>query len=295
MNIANSTLYPCVMGIINVTPDSFHAASRVQEAGSLRARVRQILDEGGAILDVGACSTRPGSPSVSEADEMQRLRWALPIVHEAVAEWLQLHPEAPKPRVSVDTFRARVAEECVTALGAGIINDISGGTIEPAMLDVVARTGAAYILMHMRGTPLDMQQLTDYPLGVTPTVSAFFAEQLHRLHEACLRAGRSPMPEVILDPGYGFAKTVEQNYELMRGLRSLIEAYPQCPMLVGISRKSMIQRVLGVDAAHALNGTSVLNTFALLQGAHILRVHDVREAVEALTLCRHLLSSSHQS
>lgn len=285
MNVTN---FPCVMGIINVTPDSFHAASRVQEATALRTRVLQILDEGGRILDVGACSTRPGSPSVSEAEELSRLRWALPLIHEAVDEWMGLHVGEERPAVSVDTFRARVAEECVTQLGADIINDISGGTIEPAMLDVVARLGATYILMHMRGTPETMQQLTDYPEGVTAEVAAFFDRQLTALLEACRRHGRDEMPRVILDPGYGFAKTVEQNYELMRGLPKLMERFADYPMLVGISRKSMIQRVLGCTAAEALNGTTVLNTFALLSGAHILRVHDVKEAAEALALCNRL-------
>ena len=282
MNVAN---FPCVMGIINVTPDSFHADSRILEEQSLRVRVRQILDEGGSMLDVGACSTRPGSPSVCEDEELARLRWALPIVADELDAWVLHHPSSQRPLVSVDTFRAHVALECVTRLHADIINDISGGTIEPQMLDVVAKTGAPYILMHMRGTPETMQQLTDYPEGVTAEVSRFFRMQLQRLEEACQRAGRSTLPQVILDPGYGFAKTVDQNYELMRGLPSLMADFPSYPMLVGISRKSMIQRVLDIDASQALNGTTVLNTFALLAGAHILRVHDVRPAVEALRLC----------
>ena len=285
MNVANLALYPCVMGIINVTPDSFHADSRVSEAGALRARVIQILDEGGRMLDVGACSTRPGAPSVSEAEEMARLEWALPIVAAAIDEWLQGHEGEERPAVSVDTFRARVAERCVRHLRVDVINDISGGTIEPAMLDVVARTRAPYIMMHMRGTPEDMQRLTDYHEGVTAEVRRFFGQQLQRLREACDRAGNE-VPTVILDPGYGFAKTVAQNYTLMRDLGQLIVDMPGMPMLVGISRKSMIQRVLDTDAAHALNGTTVLNTYALMQGAHILRVHDVREAVEAVRLVK---------
>lgn len=284
MNVAN---FPCVMGIINITPDSFHAASRVQEEDVLRARVLQILNEGGRMLDVGACSTRPGSPSVGEDEEMARLRWALPIVAAELDAWTAEHEGEERPAVSVDTFRARVAEECVSQLRADIINDISGGTIEPEMLDVVARTQKPYILMHMRGTPENMQQLTDYPEGVTQAVIDFFSQQLGRLQRSCERIGKD-VPQVILDPGYGFAKTVAQNYELMRALPTLIAAFPEHPMLVGISRKSMIQRVLDVDAAHALNGTTVLNTFALLHGAHILRVHDVKEAAEALALCSKL-------
>lgn len=288
MNMTNLALYPCVMGIINVTPDSFHAASRVCEEEALRGRVRQILAEGGRMLDVGACSTRPGSASVSEAEEMARLEWALPIVSDELDAWMRAHVGEERPPVSVDTFRARVAERCVTVLRADVINDISGGTIDPGMLDVVARTRVPYILMHMRGTPETMQQLTDYPEGVTQAVSTFFGQQLTLLRQACERQGDASLPVVILDPGFGFSKTVEQNYELMHGLDELMAAYPEHLMLVGISRKSMIQRVLGVDAAHALNGTTVLNTYALMHGAHILRVHDVQEAVEAVKLSAHI-------
>lgn len=290
MNVSNWTLYPCVMGIINVTPDSFHAASRVTEEEALRCRVMQILDEGGRMLDVGACSTRPGAPSVSETEEMKRLMWALPIVGDAIAAWMALHSEAERPLVSVDTFRSRVAETCVTQLHADIINDISGGTIEPEMLDVVARTHTPYIMMHMRGTPEVMQQCTDYPVGVVTAVKVFFDQQLRLLRAACQRSGNAEMPQVILDPGYGFAKTLDQNYELMQGLETLIKSYPEYPMLVGISRKSMIQRLLDVDAAHALNGTTVLNTYALLSGAKILRVHDVKEAVEAVKIVAKLMT-----
>ena len=290
MNVTNSTHKPCVMGIINVTSDSFHAASRVEDIDVLRQRVRQILDEGGAYIDVGACSTRPGAPSISEAQEMAHLQWALPIIHAEQDAWLQEHAGECRRPVSVDTFRAAVAEECVTHLGADIINDISGGTIEPEILDVVARTGVPYILMHMRGTPETMQQQTDYPDGVAQEVCRFFEQQIAQLDQAVERAGAAQRPKVILDPGFGFAKTVDQNYELMSQLGTIIERFAGYEMLVGISRKSMIQRVLSVDAAHALNGTTVLNAYALLQGATILRVHDVREAVEATRLCAKLAS-----
>lgn len=280
------------MGIINVTPDSFYAVSRVQEENALRTRVHEILEQGGRIIDVGAYSTRPGAAEVTEAEELARLQWALPIIGEAIESWSKvLGPEAKEesPLVSVDTYRAHVAEVCVTELGADIINDVSGGTIEPEMLSVVARTGAAYILMHMRGTPQTMQQLTDYPDGVTREVIRFFEQQLQTLHSLATQAGRELGP-VILDPGYGFAKTLQQNYELMQGLDEIRTALPDYLVLVGISRKSMIYRLLDTDAQHALNGTTVLNTYALLHGADILRVHDVREAYEAVLMVERLKS-----
>lgn len=284
MKVAKFPPFPCVMGIINVTPDSFYAASRVHEENALWMRVHEILEQGGRIIDVGAYSTRPGAAEVTEAEELARLQWALPIIGKAIASWsMGRKPEAEeqRPLISVDTYRAHVAEVCVTELGADIINDVSGGTIEPEMLSAVARTGAAYILMHMRGTPQTMQQLTDYPEGVTREVIRFFEQQLQTLHALATQAGRELGP-VILDPGYGFAKTLQQNYELMQGLDAIRTTLPDYPVLVGISRKSMIYRLLGTDAAQALNGTTVLNTYALLHGAAILRVHDVREACEAV-------------
>lgn len=279
MKVTNLPPYPCVMGIINVTPDSFYAASRVQEDDALRRRVAQILDEGGKMIDVGAYSTRPGAAEVTADEELERLRWALPIVRKAADEWCEAHQTDWQVQVSVDTYRAREAEVSVTELGADIINDVSGGTLDEEMLAVVARTGAPYILMHMRGTPQTMQQLTDYPEGVTSEVIAFFKRQI-----AALTALGGKTSQVILDPGYGFAKTLEQNYELMQGLDAIREAFPELPVLVGISRKTMIYRLLGTDADHALNGTTVLNTYALLHGAAILRVHDVREAAEAVSI-----------
>lgn len=255
----------------------------MQEESALRERVRQILDEGGAIIDVGAYSTRPGAPEVTADEEMERLRWALPIIVDEAEMWAQNLRRGGIPRalISVDTFRANVAEVCVKDLGADIINDISGGTIDPEMLSVVARTQVPYILMHMRGTPQDMQQQTEYPDGVVAEVIRFFKEQLARLSSLSSAAKLS----VILDPGFGFAKTLEQNYELMQGLDQIREAFPDNPILVGISRKSMIYRQLGTDAVHALNGTTVLNTYALMHGASILRVHDVKEAAEAVKIC----------
>lgn len=280
MNMTKFPPFPCVMGIINVTPDSFYAASRVQEEDALRGRVRDILEQGGRIIDVGAYSTRPGAAEVTEAEELERLQWALPIIKDQVKDY---DKDKSVALISVDTYRAHVAEVCVSELGADIINDVSGGTIEPDMLRVVAQTGAAYILMHMRGTPQTMQQLTDYPEGVTSSVIRFFEQQLATLQQLAAQVGK-PLGPVILDPGYGFAKTLEQNYELMRGLDDIRAALPQYPVLVGISRKSMIYRLLHSDADSALNGTTVLNTYALLHGAAILRVHDVKEAYEAVRI-----------
>ena len=184
MKVSKMPPTPCVMGIINVTPDSFYEASRVQEQSVLRERVRQILDEGGAIIDVGAYSTRPGALDISAEAEMERLRWALPIVVDEAEKWHNEHDgKGPKPLISVDTFRAAVAEMCVTELGADIINDISGGTLDEKMFDVVARTRPIYILMHSRGTPQDMQQRTDYADGVVDEVIRFFKGQVGKLIE----------------------------------------------------------------------------------------------------------------
>ena len=310
MKVSKMPPTPCVMGIINVTPDSFYEASRVQEQSVLRERVRQILDEGGAIIDVGAYSTRPGALDISAEAEMERLRWALPIVVDEAEKWHNEHDgKGPKPLISVDTFRAAVAEMCVTELGADIINDISGGTLDEKMFDVVARTRAIYILMHSRGTPQDMQQRTDYADGVVDEVIRFFKGQVGKLIErferfegllSSVRASRARserfegfekferLENVVLDPGFGFAKTLEQNYALMKGLDRIREALPDYPLLVGVSRKSMVYKLLGTDALHALTGTTVLNTYALLHGASILRVHDVKEAVEAIKICGNL-------
>ena len=292
MKVSKMPPSPCVMGIINVTPDSFYEASRVGEESALRERVRQILDEGGAIIDVGAYSTRPGAQDVSADAEMERLCWALPIVGEESRKWQNEHAESSLPLISVDTFRAEVAKKCITELGANIINDISGGMLDEAMFDVVARTGALYVLMHSRGTPQNMQQLTDYDEGVIEEVIRFFKEQLGKLFQRFEKVEESERVErlenVILDPGIGFAKTLEQNYALMKGLDRIRQALPDYPLLLGVSRKSMIYKLLGTDASHALNGTTVLNTYALLHGASILRVHDVKEAVEAIKICGNL-------
>ncbi len=262
-----------VMGIINVTPDSFFEGSRYREEETLRQRVSQIVREGGSMIDVGAYSTRPDATEVSAQEELDRLAKALPIIREELG-----NIGADQVLVSVDTFRANVAETSVTELAADIINDVSGGTLDDEMLAMVAKIKAPYILMHMRGTPQTMQQLTQYDKPVTEAVGDFFDQQLGKL------LALDPEAQVILDPGYGFAKTLDQNYELFAGLPVLMQRFKQYPMLVGISRKSMIYRLLEISANEALNGTTVLNTIASQMGAHILRVHDVKAAVEAVKI-----------
>ncbi len=261
---------PWVMGILNATPDSFYSGSRCQSSDTVAEKVRQMVDEGADVIDVGACSTRPGAPPVGEDEELARLRMALPIVKR----------EAPQVYLSVDTFRAHVARVAVEELGADIVNDISGGDLDPAMAPVMAQLGVPYVAMHTRGTPETMQQLTHYTHVVNDVLDEM-VQKFARLRDA-------GVTDLIADPGFGFAKTLDQNYELMThlGIFHRLEA----PLLVGVSRKSMVTRVLGITADQALTGTTVLNTVALMQGAHILRVHDVRAAVEARTVCSKLFN-----
>lgn len=253
---------PAVMGILNVTPDSFYADSRTPEADAIGRRVERMLTEGADMIDVGGYSSRPGADEVSASEETERVCRGI----EAVRS---LSADIP---VSVDTFRADVAEAAVVA-GANIINDISGGTADEAMFATVARLTTPYVLMHMRGTPQTMQQLTDYT-DVTADVIAELSAPLHRLQ-------LMGVADVIIDPGFGFAKTTEQNYEMMRNLPA-IESMLGRPVLVGISRKSMITRIAGCTPAEALPGTIALDTFAAMAGASILRVHDVGVARQAL-------------
>lgn len=255
---------PQVMGILNVTPDSFYSGSRMQTDAQIAARAEQIVEEGGTMIDLGAYSSRPGAADVSPEEELSRLSRALGIVRG-------LFPDVV---VSVDTFRAEVARRCVEDYGADIINDISGGTLDEDMFPTVASLNVPYILMHMRGTPQTMQQLTDYK-DVTAEVLRYFGEKVDRLHAM-------GVSDIILDPGYGFAKTLEQNYQLLS--RQRVFEVLDLPVLVGVSRKSMICKVLGCTPEEALNGTSVLHALALQQGTHILRVHDVKEAVETIKL-----------
>ena len=255
---------PWVMGIINITPDSFYTASRVNDEQSLIARVRQMVADGADIIDVGACSTRPGSEPVDAHGEMERLQWALTIIGR----------EVPDAIVSVDTYRSVVARRCVEEWGADIINDISGGTLDGEMFRVVAGLNVPYVLTHMRGTPETMSSMTDYN-----DVAADVLEWMARRIDGLRQMG---VADIIADPGFGFAKNLEQNYRLL----ACLEAYHalDAPLLVGVSRKRMIYTPLNIMPDEALNGTTVLNTLAIERGAHILRVHDVKAAVEAVKL-----------
>ena len=255
---------PWVMGIINVTPDSFYSGSRVNDEQVLVDRVMQMMAEGADVLDVGACSTRPGSESVDAQGEMKRLQWALAVIRRV----------APEAILSVDTYRADVARRCVEDWGVDIINDISGGTIDDKMFATVAGLHVPYVLMHMRGTPETMTTMTDYD-----NVAADVLEWMARHIDGLRQMG---VADVIADPGFGFAKTLEQNYELLARLDAFHAL--NAPLLVGVSRKRMIYTPLACTADDALNGTTVINTLALQLGAHILRVHDVKAAVEAVKL-----------
>jgi len=255
---------PWVMGIINVTPDSFYCGSRINDEASLVERVHQMVADGADIIDVGACSTRPGSESVDEQGEMQRLQWALPIIGR----------EAPGVVLSVDTYRAAVARRCVEEWGADIVNDISGGTLDGGMFETVARLHVPYVLTHMRGTPGTMTAMTGYN-DVAADVLEWLARRIDNLRQM-------GVADVIADPGFGFAKDVEENYRLL----ACLDAYRalDAPLMVGVSRKRMIYTPLNTTADDALNGTTVVNTLAIERGAHILRVHDVKPAVEAVKL-----------
>lgn len=252
---------PKIMGILNVTPDSFYAESRTSDEEHIAARVQQLMDDGADMFDIGGYSSRSGADDVSPEEEMNRLRRGLRVVR-------RLYPEVP---ISVDTFRADVARMCVEEEGADIINDISGGMMDRQMFRTVARLGVPYILMHMQGTPDTMQQAPHYD-NLRREVMLYFAERIDRL---CQMGAK----DIIVDPGFGFGKTLEHNYELFHHLDDF--NLFNLPLLVGISRKSMIYKLLGGTPQTSLNGTTVLNTIALMKGAHILRVHDVKEAVEA--------------
>ena len=255
---------PWVMGIVNVTPDSFYSGSRVADDRTLVERVRQMVADGADIIDVGACSTRPGSGQIDAQEEMARLQWALAVIGR----------EMPGVILSVDTYRADVARRCVEQWGVDIINDISGGTMDKAMFPTMAMLKVPYVLMHMRGTPETMTTMTDYG-----DVAADVLDWLTRRIDELRQMG---VADVIADPGFGFAKTLEQNYQLLARL-DVFHAL-EAPLLMGVSRKRMIYMPLGCTADEALNGTTVINTLALERGAHILRVHDVRAAAEAVKL-----------
>lgn len=252
---------PQIMGILNVTPDSFFAESRTSDDEQIAARVKQLMDEGADMIDIGGYSSRPGADDVSPQEEMKRLRRGLRIVRK-------LYPNVP---ISVDTFRADVARMCIEEEGADLINDIAAGMMDRQMFKTVARLGVPYIMMHMQGTPETMQ-LDPHYNNLRREVMLYFAERIDRL---CQMGAK----DIIIDPGFGFGKAVEHNYELMNHLEDF--SVFNLPILVGISRKSMIYKLIGGTPQTSLNGTTVLNTIALTKGAHILRVHDVKQAVEA--------------
>lgn len=259
---------PIVMGILNITPDSFYADSRKQTEAAIEERIQTILSEGGQIIDIGGYSSRPNAAEVTTEEELERLIFALKIVNA----------HYPDVTVSVDTFRAQVARRVVEEYGVAMINDISGGELDADMFHTVAELNIPYVLMHMRGTPGTMQKLTGYT-DMMGEIILYFSRKVRELRLLGVN-------DIILDPGFGFSKTVGQNYELMKHLREFGEF--DLPLLVGISRKSMIYKFLGGTPDDSLNGTTVLNTVALLNGADILRVHDVKEAVEAVKIINKL-------
>ncbi len=254
---------PAVMGILNVTPDSFYSESRCVCDAQIKGRVSELLESGADMIDIGGYSSRPGADDVSVEEETSRVVMGVALTREI----------SPDAIISVDTFRASVARKAIEA-GADIINDISGGNLDSDMFATVAELKVPYILMHTRGTPQTMSGLTDYE-DVTADVIAELSEKVDRL-------SLMGVNDVIIDPGFGFGKTVEQNYELLRGL-SALHCFHR-PLLVGVSRKSMIYKPLGLTPAESLNGTTVINTLSLAQGASILRVHDAAQAVEAVKI-----------
>ena len=268
---ANNPLFdfsqPRVMAILNVTPDSFFAGSRMPDAPQVERRVREAVAEGASIIDVGGYSSRPGADEVSPGEEWRRVKLGVGAVRRL----------APGMAVSVDTFRSEVAARAIERFGPLIINDISAGELDPAMPAVAAKYGVPYIAMHMKGDPKTMQSLTDYKRDITAEVVAYFEARV-----AALLAAGIAREHLVLDPGFGFAKTTEQNYELLAGLHRLCAL--GYPVLAGLSRKSMIYRVLGVTPAQSLAGTVALGWECLRQGAAILRVHDVREAVDTVRI-----------
>ena len=260
---------PRIMGIINVTPDSFYDGGVTIDLDSIVEQGGRMLEAGASFLDVGGYSTRPGATDISPTEEIERV---LPAIRALLSNF-------PDALISVDTFRAEVARVCIEA-GAAMINDISGGQMDPEMLPTVSDLQVPYVMMHSRGNPRTMQSLTDYD-QVTRDVTRFFAERL-------LAARELGINDIIIDPGFGFAKTLEQNYTLLEEMEQL--HLLEVPIAVGVSRKSMIYKLLGSTPAEALNGTTVLQTIALLKGADILRVHDVAEARECITLVSQLKS-----
>ena len=258
---------PIVMGILNATPDSFYEGSRTKTEKDILQKASQMLEEGTTILDIGGYSTRPDADDISIDEEIKRV---VPTIET-------IKKEFPKAIISIDTFRSEVAKKAVEA-GADLINDVSGGSLDKKMFETVADLKVPYILMHMRGTPQTMKTLTDYE-NIMAEIMTYFQERILKLKSLGVN-------DIILDLGFGFAKTIEQNYFLLKNLS--IFHHLELPILVGVSRKSMIYKRLDISAFEALNGTSVLNTVAIQNGAKILRVHDVKEAVQAIQLLEYL-------
>lgn len=265
---------PRVMTIVNVTPDSFYDGSRTFTEEEIERRVAQAIAEGADMLDVGGYSSRPNADEVSVEEECARVCRAMKVIRRV----------CPEVAVSIDTFRAEVVRRVVADWGDCIVNDIAAGEADSQMIPTVARLGLPYIAMHMRGTPATMQSMTDYS-DVVEEVRNYFVRKLDELHSAGIT-------DVVIDPGFGFAKTLEQNYTLMSGLHRLNDL--GAPILVGISRKSMIYKLLDCTPAEALNGTTALHLEALRQGAKILRVHDTREAVEVIKIYNQLNKSKQE-
>lgn len=256
---------PIIMGIINVTPDSFFSGSRVSQTCDLIQRCATAIEQGAQIIDLGGYSTRPGADFVSPQEELNRVSAALK----------EIRAHFPNLYISVDTFRASVAEVAVKEYGVNIINDVSAGMLDPELLPLVAKLNIPYILMHSKGDPQTMQLQTQYQ-HLIPEILQFFAQKINLLRESGFTA------DIIIDPGFGFAKTTEQNFELLHYLEQF--HIFQAPLLVGVSRKTMIWKTLGITPEESLNGTTILNTIALQKGAHILRVHDVKAAAQAIKL-----------
>ena len=254
---------PIVMGILNITPDSFHKESRINSDKNLLHQAEKMLDEGATILDVGGYSSRPDANDISIEEELKRV---IPTIKKLIKSF-------PQAYLSIDTFRSEVAQVALET-GVCMVNDISGGTLDNKMFDVLSKYRPAYVLMHMRGTPQTMTSMTEYDNLLT-NVMDFFVDRTNQLKAL-------GVADVILDPGFGFAKTIDQNYEILKNLQYFQQL--KLPLLAGISRKSMIYKSLDISPDQALNGTTVLNTIALMNGAQILRVHDVKEATEAVKL-----------
>ena len=258
---------PKVMGILNVTPDSFHDGGRYKDESSILRQVEVMLNEGATFIDIGGYSSRPGASEVSEVEELNRV---VPVI-------ISILKHFPKTLISVDTFRSEVAKKSIET-GAALINDISAGQLDENMLKIIGRLGVAYVMMHMKGNPETMQQQTNYD-DLVKDINFYFAERIAKAHAEKIN-------DIIIDPGFGFAKTLEQNYELLNKLELL--QLTDKPILAGISRKSMIYKTLDTNSENALNGTTALHMVALQKGTKILRVHDVKEAMECVKLYNQL-------